>query len=85
MAAAGQHDRGVELRHEFLHIGNVAFHPREFDDRIAVPGNVERRHADRQAVERREQFPIAVDVAIGNGQRAELRVQARELGCRQPS
>ena len=36
MAAARQHNRAAELRHEFRQVGDVAVHFREFDDRITA-------------------------------------------------
>ena len=60
IAAAGQHDQAAELRYELRQIGDVAVHSGEFDDRIAVAGDVERRYSHRYAVEPRQQFPIPV-------------------------
>jgi hypothetical protein len=38
--------------------------PGKFDKRFAIVGDVQRRHAHRYSVERREQFPISISVAI---------------------
>lgn len=54
----------AQLRHVLRQIGEVALHAREPDDRIALASDIERRQLDRHVVERREQFPIAVDIAI---------------------
>jgi hypothetical protein len=64
VAAAGQHDHAAKPRREFRQIGDMVVHSGEFDDRIATAGNVERRHSDWYAVERRQQFPVSIDVAI---------------------
>jgi hypothetical protein len=48
MAAAGQHDRTTELRHEFRHVGEVAVHAREFDS--SGNGHLEEREGKLYAI-----------------------------------
>ena len=64
VAAARQHDRLAQLRHEFREVRQQLVHAGERYDEVAVAGDVQRRYIDGLAGERRRQLPVAVDVAV---------------------
>ena len=64
VAAAGQHDRPAQLRDELREIGDELVHAAELHDQVAIAGHVEGGHGDERAGVRRQQLPVAVDVAV---------------------
>jgi uncharacterized protein involved in response to NO len=64
VAAAGQNDRPAQLRHEIREIGEEPVHAGEGEDRVALAGDEKRRHDHGEPGERRQQLPVAIDVAI---------------------
>jgi len=53
-----------KLRHERREIRDELLHSREPDNEITVAGDVEGRDGDNGAGERRQQLPVAIDVAV---------------------
>ena len=53
----------------------------EVNDKILIAGNVERRRGHWRALERRRQFPVAVNVAVPVETAAEA--GAGELACKE--
>jgi hypothetical protein len=64
MATAGKHLDVAKVWHVLFHVGNVLGCSGKRDDQLVIAGNVQSRHRDRDAFEGRNQFPIAVNVAI---------------------
>src|SRR3984893_198721 len=64
VAATGKHDRLAQLRHKIGKVGNQPVHAGEGHHRVAVAGDVEGRYHDLCSGEGRQEFPVAVDVAI---------------------
>src|SRR6058998_4074580 len=62
--AAGQHDRPPKLRDERRQIRDELIHSREAHYEIAVAGDVEGGNGDDGAGERRQELPVAIDVAV---------------------
>src|SRR5262245_4573892 len=64
VAAARQHDRSPEIRHEPGEIRDELIHPAEVHDQVAIARDIECRYVHLGAGVRRHQLPRAIDVAV---------------------
>ena len=64
VTAAREHERLLKVRDELRQIGNELVHTAEGDHQIPVSGDVERGHGHARSGKRREEFPVAVDIAV---------------------
>src|SRR5882757_5602421 len=64
VTAAGEHLYVAQCWNEVPEVGQQLVHAGESDHHVAIAGNVKRRNRHLQICERRQQLPVAVDVAI---------------------
>src|SRR5215471_13209762 len=64
MTATREYERPLEAGDELRQIGNELVHTAEGDHQVPVPGDVERRHTHARPSKGREEFPVAVNIAV---------------------
>src|SRR5262245_30099891 len=64
MTAAREHERPLEMRDELRQVGNELVHTAEGNYQVPVSGDVERGHGHARPSKGREEFPVAVDIAV---------------------
>src|SRR4029453_17358706 len=64
VTAARKHERPLKVRDELRQIGNELVHTAEGHHQVPATSDIEGRHGHTRPSKGREEFPVAVDIAI---------------------